>query len=63
MAYAQSVRRGVPPVQSVKQEGVRTASEGAQRVVRDVVKPRPEIIMGDEGAPNPAQYYSGGERK
>ncbi len=57
----QPVRRGLRPVQQSTGEGTQIARE-ERIIVKDVVKPRPEIIMGDEGVPNPAQFYTGRER-
>lgn len=55
---AQAVRRGLPPVQKPTREGVQSRLEGQKRITPDVVTTRSEIVMGDEGVPNPSQYIS-----
>ena len=57
MAQPVPARRGIPQVQQPKKEGGRTQLEGKPQFAKDVVTPSSKILMGDEGVPNPAQYF------
>ena len=55
---AQPSRRGILPVSPIGKEGGRKVTEG-RVITPDVTKRIPRLIMGDEGVPNPSQYFPG----